>query len=526
MILSVPPEAKSAAKGESSMPDPEPNWTVAVHLAGGKSLTEQMIRALQEMRDEANRRKGRFRVVAQFEMQRKLPRTFAFNLDDAQSHFALPFTPSRRRAPRPPALASYEYKLDTSQVKAEDISSLELLAKFVETGKSVSAGGPFMLVISGHGNGAVGAFLAHRDPGAELSLLDLPVVFHSAGISSENKVDILGMDCCSMSMIEVGFELSPYARFLVASEGDVPNYGWPYRQILDAIYDMAPEEAASEIVRQFVSFYFDYSLLGLSSHCSVCDLQRIDVLADPVRRLAEVLTGRIHHPAVWQPVVLAHWEAQSYKDEEYVDLADFCHRLYRYINDRDVRRECADVIAAVSGVVKDSYVTGANYQYSTGLSVYFPWCNDAAKGRGREIHTTSDLEGYKMLKFNKKTQWGDFLDAYLEATQRKPGPEPSLVADELSDETQPVRRTPPFGRGGGASSPGIKNHPSTELSDETQPVRRTPPFGRGSGASSPGIKNHPSTELSDEIQPVRRTPPFGRGSRANSARIKNHPSTD
>ena len=32
------------------MPGSRPNWTIAVHLAGGKSLTEPMLRALQEMR--------------------------------------------------------------------------------------------------------------------------------------------------------------------------------------------------------------------------------------------------------------------------------------------------------------------------------------------------------------------------------------------------------------------------------------------------------------------------------------------
>jgi len=481
------------------MPGSRSNWTVAVHLAGGKSLTEQMIRALQEMRDEANSEENRFRIVAQFEPQGKLPRAFVFELDDAPSHFALPFTPVPRRALMRPALASYEYVLDTSQTNPEQLSSTQLLARFVETGKSASAGGPFLLVISGHGNGAVGPFLAHRDPGAELSLRDLPTVFDSAGISPQDKIDILGLDCCAMSMIEVGFELSPYARFLVASEGDVSNHGWPYRQILGAIDEMAPAEAASEIVRQFVRFYFDYSLLGVSSHCAACDLQKMNALADPVRRLAETLTRRIEDPGVWQPVVLAHWEAQSYKDEEYVDLADFCDRLCRYLPDWEVQSCCADVITAVAEVVKDSYVTGATYQYSTGLSVYFPWSNDAAKGRGKEIQTTSDLEGYKMLKFNRETKWGDFLDAYLDATQRKPGFEQGEVTVELSVDSLPARRTPPYGKGGGPTSASIKNHPTSPLLDDIRPVRRTPPYGKGGHKTAPSIKNHPSADVSADI---------------------------
>jgi hypothetical protein len=389
-----------------------------------------------------------------------------------------------------PALASYEYVLDASRSKLGDLSSAQLLASFVATGKASSNGGPFLLVISGHGNGAVGPFLALRDPGAELGLIDLPAVFHSAGISSEDKIDILGLDCCTMSMVEVGFELSPYARFLVASEGDISNHGWPYRQILGAIRDMGPADAANEIVRQFARFYFDYHVLGISSHCAVSDLEKMDLLTEPVRRLAEILTERIDEPGVWQPVVLAHWEAQSYKDEEYVDLADFCDRLAQYIPDAEVRYRCADVITAVAEVVSNSYITGAHYQYSTGLSVYFPWSNDAAKGKGREIRTTSDLEGYKMLKFSKKTGWGDFLDAYLDATQRKPGVGREHV--ELTEEPLPTRRVVPYGKGGPLTPARVKNHPASEAGGEARPVRRVVPYGKGDHPTVARIKNHPT----------------------------------
>ena len=465
-----------------------PSWTVAVHLAGGKNLTEQMVRALQEMRDEVNSGEGGLRIVAQFEPQGRLPRAFAFGLDDTEPPFALPFLPSPNRALMSPALTSFEYMLDSSRAKPEELSSATLLAGFVETGKATSSGGPFMLVISGHGNGAVGPFLAHREPGAELGLLDLPAVFDSADISNRNKIDVLGLDCCTMSMVEVGYELAPYARFLVASEGDVSNHGWPYRQILGAIREMRPADAANEIVRQFARFYFDYRVLGISSHCAVCDLDQMDRLTEPLRELADTLTARIHEPGVWQPLVLAHWEAQSYKDEEYVDLADFCDRLAQYLPDPCVQDCCSAVIDAVAEVVNGSYMTGTTYQYSTGLSVYFPWSNDAAKGRGREIRTTSDLEGYKMLTFSKKTQWGDFLDAYLEATQRKPGFEKEVV--QPLGEVLAVRRTVPFGRGGQSASTRFKNHPANSTEIEPQAVRRTVPFGRGDNSRRTSIKNH------------------------------------
>jgi hypothetical protein len=68
------------------------------------------------------------------------------------------------------------------------------------------------------------------------------------------------------------------------------------------------------------------------------------------------------------------------------------------------------------------------------------------------------LEGYKMLKFSKKTKWGDFLDAYLEATQRKPGLGRERV--ELTEDALPARRAVPLTKGGESRPRSIKNHPA------------------------------------------------------------------
>jgi len=65
-----------------------------------------------------------------------------------------------------------------------------------------------------------------------------------------------------------------------------------------------------------------------------------------------------------------------------------------------------------------------------------------------------------MLKFNRETKWGDFLDAYLDATQRKPGLAKHAV--ERID-TLPVRRSVPFSKGGERTTASIKNHPLADV---------------------------------------------------------------
>jgi len=135
-------------------------------------------------------------------------------------------------------------------------------------------------------------------------------------------------------------------------------------------------------------------------------------------------------------ILLSHWEAQSYKDEQYTDLWDFCDLLAKRCGkidekdvpidkkdvpiDQDLAQACVEVQNAISskeqdkGTVMLSGYCGAAFQYSYGLSVFFPWANmkDAAG--------TSDLDAYKKLKFCGGTDWDRFLSAYLSNTQRSP----------------------------------------------------------------------------------------------------------
>jgi len=474
-------------------------WTVAVYLAGGENVSREMIPALHDIRDAALENRHSLRLLAQFEPDSKPSRLFAFD-DELPSHFTNPAT-KRGRAPTTYGLANYEYVIDHGGgASASPSSSLKLLSDFVETGRSAAGDGPWMLAISGHASGAVGELLGHREQREPLYLHDLKnALAPRSSAKLERKMDIIGMDCCSMSMVEVAFEVAPYARFLVASEGDILNHGWPYRTILDAIVDLEPEEAGAEIVRQFVSSYSDYAILDVPSHCAVCDLERAPLLSEPMRRLSRLLTSRIHEADVWRPAVLAHWEAQSYKDEEYVDLADFCDRLRTHIGDRDVRDACSDVIAAVGRVVGATGFSGSAFQFSTGLSIYFPWCYDAVKAR-RGAPGLSDLESYQKLAFSRETHWGHFLEAYLWATRRAPRSELSgrqpreATLTVQKEDRMAFERVPSQSAKGGPMRTRVKNHPSEDRSGERPlPVRQVPPWNnRGTaGAPSSRLKNHP-----------------------------------
>lgn len=91
----------------------------------------------------------------------------------------------------------------------------------------------------------------------------------------------------------------------------------------------------------------------------------------------------------------AHYNAQTYMNEQCVDLKDFCKLLIIeslfVLNRNDLKpafteiiRKCKAVIASIDDCVIQSGFSGDEYQYSNGISVFFPWS-----------HLTMELTNYR-----------------------------------------------------------------------------------------------------------------------------------
>ena len=99
-------------------------------------------------------------------------------------------------------------------------------------------------------------------------------------------------------------------------------------------------------------------------------------------------------------LVLAHWRAQSFKDEQYTDLWDFCTELKtaceRFGRFPQIVTDCDRVAKSVEALVSAGGETnalrqgsrGVAFQHAHGLSVYFPWADPGG----------NTLEHYQILE--------------------------------------------------------------------------------------------------------------------------------
>jgi len=319
----------------------------------------------------------------------------------------------------------------------------------------------YMLFILGHGL-VVGDDVFLLDEHAAKHSVTLIELGEALGkfkdrIGKRAQFELVGFHSCSLSGLEVAFQLQGTANYMLASQGPAFVGSWPYRQILIRVFkDVAepklnsPKDVEIMLGKIFGYVYFnsrDYLLAGYSFDLCLCDLRRdkIKTLEEPIRGLSKALVAGLKdeaNPLVKYLILLAHWESQSYFQENYTDLYDFCLSLRRYCekpvtaaSGAETIRSMAKIQAACESVrivlrnqasnrhkaidpdnpnninepvnstnpVIHAAFAGPDSQFSHGLSVYFPWARPTAD---REI-----IKKYKKYNFNQ-TKWFNFLDHY------------------------------------------------------------------------------------------------------------------
>ncbi len=402
-------------------------WNVMIYLAGDNNLSEEMVWALKEMQSV---RVGSNVISVQFDPlgDRIAPQRYAVRTAPTDSLYSLaravPTSQSDREVGE--FLAELEKHEEVKseigkRLDIENTGSPTTLLEFIWSSmrEKRESDWKHMLIISGHGSGSEDDFLASDEsPRDSLTIPELSKTLEAAyGMLGNRKIDILGMDSCLMSTAEIYYQAGRHVDYLVAAEGFEPNSGWPYAEILNDLQGK-PETVARKIVRHYLDFYFDYSIGGLSVDLSACATAGSEMLKEALTSLKSALTDGLSDASCLDAITLAHWRAQSYKSDQYVDLWDFASELKKEVRKTPgLRRTLRDSIAAACNrvmrvltaspdkVVLESGYVGPAFQHSHGLSIYLPW--------------SSVSPAYGQLALPMDTAWGSFLDSYVEKTRRE-----------------------------------------------------------------------------------------------------------
>ncbi len=217
-------------------------------------------------------------------------------------------------------------------------------------------------------------------------------------------IDLLGMDACLMSNLEVCYEIREHVGTVVGSEELEPNEGWPYTEIVSALA-ANPRMDARELGRIIVEQYVE-SYRGTHQTVTQCavDATRIEEFMREFQALAggmrqQVLTNRSVVDSVQSVATRFH------TDRSLVDLRTLCLALVADSRTDPTLASVADELLAVhspGGFVIQEGHQGWKVEECGGLSAYFPMERTISRY-------------YADLQIAQHTGWDEFLREYANA---------------------------------------------------------------------------------------------------------------
>ena len=183
--------------------------------------------------------------------------------------------------------------------------------------------------------------------GHSLDTIELGCVLAQAVEKLGQPLDLLGMDACLMSNLEVAYQARPYVRYVVASEENEPGDGWPYDAVLGRLVenpDLPTADLAAHIVDAYIESYVARHYRGPVTQAAL-DLAQVETLAGPMDELAGCLVA--HMPDAAMEIWRAQRKAAHFWRNTLWDVFHLCEELERLTEDDGVRRAAQGVRAAL-----------------------------------------------------------------------------------------------------------------------------------------------------------------------------------
>ena len=261
------------------------------------------------------------------------------------------------------------------------------------------------------------------------------------------QLDIIGIDACSLSLVELATELADCGKFLIASQEDVPDTSFPYEQLLWKIRHTDNrddvEGISAAIPGLYAQSYEDYIVATDTGMREITltslRLGNIAEITEPLTGLAAALQSAAFDCARRKTVIAARKASRDFALGLFVDLRDFCVRLSQQLEECELKSACEAVYKAVDARGKQACILenstrDRNKTGCHGLSIYFPYLTDDAmkqaaqslaasgdqrpalvkggtnhlqKARGGQI--TEIEEDFELSDKFKKTNWVEFI---------------------------------------------------------------------------------------------------------------------
>lgn len=292
---------------------------------------------------------------------------------------------------------------------------------------------------------------------------DLEKALSRAKLKSE-QLQLIVMDACCVSMLEIAVELRDCAPFMIASQEEVPDLSFPYSSILHHFRDSndLPEICAA-VTKDYEAAYRRYisnqdtemrkvTLSGLQ-------LKETSTITTPLKDLSTALLSVAAGEKLCKAIIDARANTKDFSAGLYVDLYDFCEQLMKSKELQAVKSltaACDRILKAIGTPDKSRFVVAnraSGEERCHGISLYMPYVTNADEKEWNRARAEQLVKGgldvplklrvnrfetiereYGSLRLSKDTNWSEFIAhgwSRCLAAQAKIEASSSGISDEL-----------------------------------------------------------------------------------------------
>ncbi|HNG33335.1 MAG TPA: clostripain-related cysteine peptidase [Blastocatellia bacterium] len=446
-------------------------WTIMLYMAGDNNLAVNMAYAMGQLKEFANEANGKLNLFVYYDGNSPVTPTLYCDFSEKDPKYY-----------RSHLIADKPFKITEKRIN-ENAADPGSILNFVDWCVNRQSGRAerYAFIFSGHSLGFLGEGLFRDETsGKSMNLSDLmyaldrmtacqefvsnvkanPSEFNNCNPWGDDKyaerfllgdnahellgrqLDILGFDSCVMGMFEVGSQFRHCAKTMIVSEGSIPSAGWTYAKLLRDLCegtDKTTEELAAGLVENYIKGQSEFVIGGVSVDMAAWNMDKFIELQVLIGMLTSNLLkcfapGSPLYVPMERAILKVHWKCQSYMYDQNVDLGDFCELLLQECDCieqelgsgdhnqllSDLKWNCKDILQALQDVVIQSGFSGGRYQYSNGVSIFFPWSLEAYEAAEADYNTlwaTTEASGFSQT--SSLLPWSEFLKTYLRDVSRR-----------------------------------------------------------------------------------------------------------
>ena len=365
-------------------------WTVMVYMDGDNNLEQYAVDDLNEM--EAVGSTEKVNIVVQFDRHP--------GYDNTNGDWT-----NTKRYYVTKDIHGYDSVITSSEITnmgEVNMGDPNELASFVNWAKTDYPADHYLLVLWDHGSGWKGfpqplrGVCTDETDGDELSISEVAAALKSVTCSGDCPLDIVGFDACFMGMVEVDYEILPFAHYRVGSEEYEPGDGWDYVKVLTFLAanpSALPPVVSAKIVETYMNFY---GYTGFETQSAV-HLNPTSTVVEALDVFALHLAGAFQYQTEIQKARLL---TESFSDPDYIDLYHFAQLIRSLVPHRGIQKDALVLMGAINqAVIKEGH--GAMNSNAHGMSIYFP------------AQSASYLSNYENdAELSEGTFWDEFLNQY------------------------------------------------------------------------------------------------------------------